>query len=103
MKIYLAGKITGDKDYYDKFGVYKMWQEWHDHTVLSPADLPEDMAPADYMRICFAMLETADAAAFLPDWESSAGARLERAWCEYTGKRIVDLAPVDGLGAIKEG
>lgn len=46
---------------------------------------------ADYMRICFAMLESADAAVFLPDWEDSPGAQLEKHWCEYVGKKMVFL------------
>ena len=43
------------------------------------------------MRICFAMLESADTAVFLPDWEDSPGAQLEKHWCEYVGKKIVFL------------
>jgi hypothetical protein len=43
------------------------------------------------MRICFAMLESADTAAFLPDWEDSPGAQLEKHWCEYVGKKMVFL------------
>ena len=43
------------------------------------------------MRICFAMLESADTAAFLPDWEDSHGAQLEKHWCEYVGKKMVFL------------
>ena len=46
------------------------------HTVLNHAKLPEGMAPADYMRICFAMIDVADAVVFLPDAAESAGARL---------------------------
>lgn len=44
-----------------------------------------------YMRICFAMLESADTAVFLPDWEDSPGAQLEKHWCEYVGKKMVFL------------
>lgn len=43
------------------------------------------------MRICFAMLESADAAVFLPDWEDSPGAQLEKHWCEYVGEKMVFL------------
>ena len=38
------------------------------------------------MRICFAMIDVADAVVLLPDAAESAGARLERAYCEYIGK-----------------
>ena len=60
-------------------------------TVVSPAVLPEGMEKADYMRMCFAMLDSADMAAFLPDWAESPGARLEMHWCEYVGKDLIIL------------
>lgn len=44
------------------------------------------MTPADYMRICLAMIDVADSVVFLPSAKDSAGARLERAYCEYIGK-----------------
>lgn len=91
MKAYIAGKITGDPLYKSKFKRAAQLLEIVGHTVINPADLPEHMSNADYMRICFAMLDTADVAVFLPDWRESPGARLERAWCEYTKKRIYDL------------
>ena len=56
--------------------------------MLNPAELPEGMAPADYMRICFAVIDVADAVVFLPDAAESAGARLEKAYCEYVGKEM---------------
>lgn len=88
MKIYIAGKITGDPCYKTKFDRVAQRLEMAGHIAINPATLPQGMSPADYMRICFAMLDGADAAMFLPDWEDSAGAKLERAWCEYTGKAI---------------
>ena len=90
MKIYIAGKITGDLCYKLKFEHAALQLENAGHIVLNPATLPSGMKPAEYMRICFAMIDTADAVMFLPDWQDSAGARLERAWCEYTGKTILD-------------
>lgn len=42
----------------------------------------------DYMRICFAMIDVADLVVFLPDAKDSAGARLEKAYCEYVGKEM---------------
>ena len=44
------------------------------------------MSREDYMRICFAMIDVADAVVFLPDAAESAGARLEMAYCEYIEK-----------------
>ena len=48
-------------------------------------DCPEGFKPTGQED--FAMIDAADVCAFLPDWEESRGARLERAYCEYIGKR----------------
>lgn len=68
MKVYLAGKITGDPNYREKFAeAAKKLEERAGVTVISPT------------------------AAFLPDWEDSPGAQLEKHWCEYVGKKMVFL------------
>ena len=86
MKIYLAGKITGDPDYQVKFMRARVQLERQGHTVLSPAVLPQGLEPGDYMQICTAMINVADAVAFLPDWAESAGAQLEQQYAAYAGK-----------------
>ena len=87
MKIYLAGKITGDDNYKEKFAEGEEKLKRKGHIVLSPAILPEGLTVSDYMRICFAMIDCADAVAFLPDWNESKGAQLENAYCQYIGKQ----------------
>lgn len=91
MKAYIAGKITGDPAYYHKFNIGQQALEYEGYTVLNPADLPEGMRPADYMKICFAMIDVADVVAFLPDWQQSRGACLEHDYCEYIGKLTMYL------------
>lgn len=91
MKIYIAGKITGDPGYLDKFREETEKLEGMGHIVLNPAELPEGMSKAEYMRICFAMIDCADAVFLLPGWQGSPGARLEQAYCSYIGK------PSDGI------
>ena len=85
MKIYIAGKITGDPGYRDKFAAAEIQLGWQGHTVLNPAELPSGMSREDYMRICFAMIDVADAVVFLPDWR-----RFQREWCRpiITGKKF---------------
>lgn len=105
MKVYLAGKISGDPDYKKKFHFTRLNikkalrilsgnEELFDFevncraepVVLNPADLPGRMAPADYMKICFAMIDCSDFVVFQPETPSSPGAQLELAYCKYIGK-----------------
>ena len=91
MKAYIAGKITGDKNYRRKFQTAREKLEEHGFTVINPAELPEGMRPEDYMRICLAMMDSADIVAFLPDYDQSRGARLEWEWCQYVSKQTMYL------------
>ena len=85
MKIYISGKIAGDPDYKEKFARAAAQLERLGATVINPATAPEGLDKLDYMRICFAEMEAVDYVVFLPDWVESAGAKLERAWCDYVG------------------
>ena len=91
MKAYISGKITGDPNYHKKFQWAQEDLEGQGFTVLNPAELPEGMWPADYMRICMTMMDSADLVAFLPDYTESRGAQLEWAWCQYVGKQTMYL------------
>ncbi len=98
MIIYLAGKITGNPEYRKQFAAAKAELEAEGHIVLNPAELPEGMSPAAYMRICFAMIDTADELRALPSWYCSRGAKVEMAYADYIGKtaRVIDSAPNGG-------
>lgn len=98
-KIYIAGRITGDEEYRAKFSLYEKALSAKGAAVLNPANMPEGMSRADYMRICLAMIDIADIAAFLPDWQDSEGAKVERAYCEYIGKDIAEA----GIGTCRLG
>ena len=86
VKIYIAGKITGDRKYRAKFREAAKSLEALGHVVLNPAILPAGLAEQDYMQITLAMLNAADLAVFLPDYQESAGAMIEWAWCKRAGK-----------------
>lgn len=86
MKIYIAGKIAGDKRYRAKFREAAKALEEAGHVVLNPATLPDGLDDADYMRICMAMVDAADLAVFLPDYRESRGTMVEWAYCQRIGK-----------------
>ena len=86
MKIYIAGKIAGDRRYRAKFREAAKAMEAAGHVVLNPATLPDGLTDGDYMRICMAMVDAADLAVFLPDYQESRGAMLEWAYCQRIGK-----------------
>jgi len=86
VKVYIAGKITGDPGYRAKFAAAEAALKAAGHIPLNPAVLPDGLEEADYMRIAFVMLDAADMAAFLPDWIESEGTMVERAYCRRIGK-----------------
>lgn len=48
MKIYIAGKIAGDRRYRAKFREAAKALEAAGHVVLNPATLPDGLTDADY-------------------------------------------------------
>lgn len=95
MKIYLSGKMTGEPDMgRAKFAeAAKRLRDGLLVEVFSPAELPDGMSPALYMRLDFAMIDAADIVMMLPGWDHSKGARLERDYAIYTGKPICYYRP----------
>nr|DAH71868.1 MAG TPA: Nucleoside 2-deoxyribosyltransferase [Caudoviricetes sp.] len=91
MKVYIAGKITGNERYREEFAAAERKVRAMGHIPLNPAALPEGMEPADYMRICMAMLDSADAIAIMKNWTESTGARIEFAYAQYVNKKVLNL------------
>lgn len=91
MLIYIAGKITGDPDYPAKFSRAAELLTRQGNTPLNPANNPPGLTRAEYMRIDLGLIDAADAVCFLPDWTDSPGARLERYYCDYVGKKNYEM------------
>ena len=89
--VYLAGKITGDPGYKEKFKKAEDYFLARDGFVpLNPAVLPaEGFEYAAYVRMSMAMLRECDAACFLPGWEDSPGARDEYDLAKMMRKEIL--------------
>lgn len=86
-KIYIAGKITGDPNYKDKFAnMESELLKMPGTVIINPAKLPQGLTPADYARICLAMIDSSDIVIFAPDYKESSGALLEMQYCRYIKK-----------------
>ena len=101
--IYISGPITNDPDYRRKFNRMENDLQVRGFTVLNPAHLPAGMTDEQYMKICLAMIDAADAVIVVSDWMRSRGSRLETDYCLYAGKTV--YLSLEGLldGCKKEG
>lgn len=81
MKIYIAGKVTGENesDVQNKFFSAKIPLIKQGHKVMSPAVLTTNAGfeHGEYIHICYAMIDVCDAIYMLSDWQKSKGARME--------------------------
>lgn len=90
MKVFIAGKISGDPAYRRKFRAAENILRSCGFAVMNPARLGNYAAftHRDYLHITRAMLERCDAVVLLADWQESSGAKEEAAYAETIGKRV---------------
>ena len=91
MIIYIAGKITNDPNYKDKFKYYELYYRLQGHTVFNPAVLPmsDSISYEAYIRMSKAMLVESDTIVMLPDYKDSKGALQELQWAIEQGKEVL--------------
>lgn len=87
--IYIAGPITGVEEYWKPFEKAEEDLIALGYIPLSPARLPQGMTNEKYMRICFALIDSADAVLVLDHSKYSEGVQVEWGYCRYIGKPIV--------------
>ena len=87
MKIYIAGQITGNPCYRQEFAACERRLAGLGFSVMNPAWLCEypEFRREDYLAVSRSMLGRCDAIFLLPYWESSKGAKAEKAWAEKKG------------------
>ena len=89
MIFYISGAIKNSQQpYKEKFKEAHEHLESLGHVVLDPSTLPEGLLLTQYMPICMAMLEQAEAIYMLTDFRSSEGSMLELDYAMYQGKKI---------------
>jgi len=76
MKIYIAGKITGNPNYKAEFAAAEKQLLEKGHSVMNPARLLEckEFTHSDYMSVTHSMQSVCDGVLFLPNWKNSKGA-----------------------------
>ncbi len=88
-KIYIAGKITGLRDYKKRFDEAEEVLKKQGHIVVNPSIVPEGLVYDDYMNTCTAMLKACDTIYMLRNWKDSTGAKIEHQIAELSGKEII--------------
>ena len=91
MKLYLSGPMTGyEENNYPAFHAAKAALEARGYEVISPADLPirDDWEWVDYIEQDIDSVFSVEGVAYLPGWEQSKGARIERRIAERLGLPI---------------
>lgn len=92
LKVFLSGPISSRLETYKaEFDDAARIVSEAGHLPLNPATLPIGMENRDYMRICLAMLDSADLLLQLPGWGKSAGAIAERTLAMKTGVESLTL------------
>ena len=93
MKIYIAGKITGEdrEEVIKKFSRAEEYLKKAENEVFNPTVLPaySDVPLDDYLHICFAIIDVCDSIYMLSDWQTSIGARKELQYASDWGKTIL--------------
>lgn len=87
--VYIAGPITGVTKYWEAFEAADDELHGLGFVVISPARLPLGLRNEQYARINLASIDAVDVVLFLPGWQKSKGATLEKAYCDYIGKPVV--------------
>lgn len=77
MKIYIAGKITGNPNYKEQFAAAEKKLKAEGHQVINPTWKPEGLPYKQYIDMGLMELQQCDVIYLLSNWKDSKGARME--------------------------
>lgn len=101
--VYLAGKITGDPNFMEKFACAQAVLEEKGFIVFNPALLPQGVLTWDgYMNIGIAMLRECPIVCMLPDWRESDGAKREMGEAVALCKSVIYYENITDTNAAAE-
>lgn len=89
--VYISGKITGNKNYEAEFNEAEIKLRKMGFKVFNPASIKEDWTYEQYMKCDLKHLLECDWIYFLPNWETSRGARIEKIVAEAVGIKVLEL------------
>lgn len=88
-KIYIAGKITGLKNFKELSKEAEDYLLSQGHLVMNPSVLPAGFEHDEYMKICYSMIDVCDQIFMLSNWKESKGAKLEHEYATASTKNIL--------------
>lgn len=95
MRIYISGGITKNPNYMEDFmdTEIRLYRRFGEETeIFNPAricsELPQ-LTHAEYMKVCFLLIDMSDCLFFMKGWEESCGASQEHGYALAKGKRIL--------------
>lgn len=95
LKVYIAGPITGTKDYKERFAAAEQYLTDQGATPMHSANLPQGFSHAEYLYICFAMIDVCEAVYFMDGYSESEGSKKEFCYAALKNKQLLyeDLDP----------
>lgn len=90
-KVYLAGSITNDENYKEKFNKAEQYLIDLGYIVFNPALSPDGLTYREYINLGLNMLVQCDCICILPNSETSKGTQFEKHYAELVGMPIINV------------